>query len=65
MFSGVNSWPGILRPSHELTIFACNYVILRDLAEAFNSNDFVDPMLMDHTLNWYRPLKAFEAVFRR
>ena len=33
------------RPSHELTIFAYNGVNLSVLAEARNSNDFVDPML--------------------
>ena len=36
---------GILRPSHELTISACNQVNLSVLTEAESSNNFVDPML--------------------
>ena len=36
---------GILRPSHELTNFACNQVNLSVLTEAENINVFVDPML--------------------
>ena len=35
----------ILRPSHELTISACNLVNLSVLTEAESSNVFVDPML--------------------
>ena len=57
----------ILRPSHELTISACNLVNLSVLTEAESSNVFVDPMLErpPKVLAWQRRLKTCKALFRR